>query len=234
MTDRILRIVAYLLLAAGCAMMTVSASMKPYSDSTAYTNAVAQIDAQKSGVAAADVQFDRARKEYLTPKYDVMDYGTTSIILGAVLLLTGVVGVRRVRAPRRAWAVGAVGLAAVLVTVAAGIAELHIASVRGALPQWADSAAIPLSADLILGGVLLAWVLINLAGVRGECSWGRPLCNISWSKGGMAFAFLTTVVAGLLLWYIGEGNPWFTATLFVWLYFYLSIMAVRSGAKKSK
>jgi hypothetical protein len=168
-----------------------------------------------------------AREEALTPKFRLQDFGITVLVCAIALAAATRWSPR---APKSRAGFVSLAVAAPLLTASALVFDLVQGQFRWEFPPWADSLGIPLMGvpvllvaglvwafghfSLLAGVPLRSEISLSLMAVRRAHIWLRTVCLIT-------TVLILAEGAGGAYWYVLPGA--------VWLYFYASIAAVRSG-----
>ena len=166
-----------------------------------------------------------ARTQAMTPKYQLQDYGATSLAFGLIFALCSW---RRLSAPKSI--LGFLGLAVVapLLTAAAFVFDLFQGQARWEFPSWADSLGIPLMGTPVLLVAGLIWAFAHLTLLSGVPRQGTvPITLVAMRRGNPWLLVACALTALLVVAMTAEGAYWYVVPSVIWLYFYASISAVR-------
>ena len=103
-------------------------------------------------------KFYQLRKEYLTPKIKLEDYGITFILTSIPFLLVSLIGIDKLKTPNEKIWIVIVGILAALITNAGYVGDLFCEMYRDSYPHWGDSLVIPLMGIPFLLLMFLGWV----------------------------------------------------------------------------
>lgn len=220
-----MKFAACALLLAGAAMLAWSFTLAPYTDHAAFLR---QSMALTSSQSAA---YHALRDAMLTPRFALHDYGITLIaaaLLALVLLRKGVAGITT---PNSGGLFLAIAIGVPLLTTGAYLFDLFQSMDRAELPQWADSLGIPVMAAPGIAMLLLVWSLGYLTFLRGSY-WPRVPLVLGLSPDAdrwlRALAFIG--LAGTLF-ACACGQYWYAIGNAGWVYFHLSLGAMRRVAR---
>lgn len=210
---------AVMLLLVGAGLLAYSASLNAYSNGTLFHLLIAQM------TSADAEQFYTLRAQMLTPKYALQDYGITAMLLALVFLFAS--RTKRLTTPASKRGLVLLALLAPAVLAASFIFDLIQGAQRLEFPIWLDSLGIPLAgvSVLLLAGWL--WAGLHLLFIRKVVVQALPL-RLAWSRQAnlwLLFLSLLMAVAGLAA--LAQGIYWFALSSVPWLYFYLSLAALR-------
>lgn len=220
MKDKIFGVIGILLLVVGISFLYMSTTYERYTNKEEYQSKYMQL---KDGENRT-LQFYELRSEYLTPKFELEDYGFTLSLLSIPFVLISIRGIGKMRTLNKKSWISAIGIFAALLTCSGYVCELFFEMGRDSYPYWADSLAIPLGGAPILLIVSLTWVALNLIGLNGDFKTGVlifPLKFDNLNYWYLTILILTTVVLALE---IIAGNFWQILSGFLWIYFYLNIL----------
>jgi hypothetical protein len=208
-----------ILLLIGIAIIGYASSLAPYKNEALFTRRyMALSDGQST-------EYWKLREDMLTPKFQLQDYGGTVIAIAIVTLIVSRKGWRHLKSPSRAMLFG-LAFAAPVLTAGAYVFDLLQGFARGEFPHWADSMAIPLMGIPVLFIILLIWSAAHLAFLRGACQ-PTPLVLTLSRQANWWLLFISTMTATLLTLSILAGQYWYAIPAMAWLYFYISLAALR-------
>lgn len=169
----------------------------------------------------------QARANALTPKYQLQDYGITLLsIAGAIALLSRKDGIK---APASKAVFFALAFAAPVATASGFVFDLFLGAERREFPPWADSLGIPLAGVPIMLLVLTAWSWSHFLFLAGAKKKAPVRLSLATLRGGHKWLlFVAGVTALLVLFTAWAGAYWYALPGALWLYYYLSIAAVRT------
>lgn len=211
---------AAVILLAAIALLVASLQMQPF----APTSGGDWFSSVPQGDSAA---YHEARSKALTPKYRLEDYGVTlAFVATAVALLDRR---RGLLAPASSVGFAVVALAAPLLTAAGFAFDLFQGFERREFPPWADSLGIPLAGVPIIAIALLVWSCAHFAFLSGIKKRANVRLSLAALRGGNKWLlFVAAVTALLVLLSVAEGEYYMAVPGALWLYYYVSILAVRS------
>jgi hypothetical protein len=169
-------------------------------------------------------KFYKLREKYLTPKFELQNYGLSLVFTGAVLMI---LSLDRLKTPGRKIYIVLTGVSAALLSIIGYIGDLHLEMLRGSYPHWADSLGIPLMAVPVLIILSMIWIGLNLIGLREPFKTGVRVYPLKagtyniWYLSILIIAVLLTVVQ------VFEGYFWQIIPGFLWIYYYISILLGR-------
>lgn len=216
--------IAAVLLVTGAALWGYALTLSPYKNEQLF------MERSMSMSAGQDDEYWNLRDEMLTPKFQLEDYGVTLVALAIAMFLVTRKGQIRLQSPNSRKTLVALAIALPFFTVGGYVFDLLQAYDRGEFPHWADSMGIPLMGVPILFIILLAWSLAHLNFLRGVYQPATPLAQAVSLKSNWWLLLISIVTAILVLTSIAAGNYWYAVPGTLWLYFYLSIGAVRRVA----
>jgi hypothetical protein len=223
MKNRILKIAGLIIFVVGIALVIKSTSYPKYTDEKAYQDKYMEL----TGAKGDSEKFYQLRDEYLTPKFELENYGITSILFGLSMLTVSLIGINRLKSPNKKMGIVIVGIIAALITTVGYAGNLFLGMNRDSYPHWADSLAIPLVGVPLLIFISLAWVGINLLGIKGDFKTGVSMFPIKFNSLNLWYAVMLALTIILTVWMIIDGYFWQVLSGFVWIYFYSSIMIGR-------
>jgi hypothetical protein len=219
---------ALLLLVSGLAMIGYALSLPPYMDERLFLAQHMSLSAGQS------TEYSKLREEMLTPKFQLEDYGITLVALAFLVFLLTRRGHLSVTPPKSRRTLVAIGLALPFLTVGGYVYDLLLAFGRGEFPYWADSMAIPLMGAPVLLVLLLLWSLAHLGFLHGDQYSPAPLIRALSLKANWWLLCLSVCTALLVFLCLVFGQYWFAFPGALWLYFYLSMGAVRRTANDNR
>ena len=211
---------AAILLLVGIAFLGFASSIAPYKDEALFMERYMALSAGQSA------EYWQLREEMLTPKFQLQDYGCTLIALAVGALLVSRKGCRDLKSPQSRAALLAIAFASPFLTAGAYIFDLLLGFERREFPHWADSMSIPLMGAPVLFLVLFAWAGAHLAFLRSPY---RPalLSQAASLKANWWLLSIAAITAALVVLCVSVGQYWYAIPGTVWLYFYVSLAAVR-------
>jgi len=219
---------AFILFASGLALIGYALSLPPYKDERSF-----QVQ-YMSPSAGQSTEYSKLREEMLTPRFQLEDCGITLVALALPVFLASRRGCLRVSSPKSRGSLAALGLALPFLTVGGYVCDLLLSFGRGEFPYWADSMAIPLMGVPVLLVLRLLWSLAHLGFLHGDHYSPAPLIlalslNTNWW-----LLCLSAGTALLVLLCLVFGQYWYAFPGGLWLYFYLSMAAVRRSASDNR
>lgn len=214
---------AAILLLVGATLIGYAYSLPRYKDEALFMERyMALSDGQSS-------EYWQLRDEWLTPKFELQDYGGTLVALSAGVLLVSRKGWRQLRSPRSRVTLFGLAFAAPLLTIFAYVFDLLQGFARGEFPHWADSIAIPLMGVPNLFLIFLAWSGVHLVFLRR--TYRNELLTRALSlQANWWLLAAAAATAALLALSAAAGQYWYAIPGAVWLYFYISLAASRRSA----
>lgn len=222
-TNQILIILGVLILLLGIYMLIKSSSYQKYTNAEEYERKYRELFDDDDG-------FYSLRKEHLTPKIKLIDYGVTSITIGVFLLIISTIGLNRLKTPYKKMWIIIIGIAASLTGCFGYILDISCEMIRGGFPYWADSIAIPLMGTPFLFILSLVWGMLNLLGITNNFKTGVFIFSFRFNN--LNYWYLIVIILTILIniLTIIDGDFWYLPSGFLWLYFYISIMlGIRQG-----
>lgn len=214
----------------GVALFLYTLTLDRYTDEAAYRAAYQAIHPHDVGLEAAGESFSELRRRYLTPKFELEDYALTAAVTGLVMAVLSLIGWSRLAAPSSRWIVASLGFAASGMSVAALFFDALLLEFREDVPWWSDSLG-PVF-FLLVGTtvVLVAWVTINLLGLRGRFVAGAKFAPVELRGINWWYAILTLASVGLTLFTVSQADFTMVIPAVLWTYFYASLLAGRHAA----
>lgn len=215
--------VALALLLLGLVLVGYSTTLAPYKNEAEYQARYSQMTKRDSD------RFYALRDEQLTPKFEMQDYGVTSIFLALMvwILSRG----KSVTAPKSLFVFITLSVAIPCVQVGALLFDLFQGASRGEFPHWADSLGIPLMGVPILFGGALLWILLHVAFFLANVKYCPAPLRLAISlQSNLWLLLLSLITAVLVVLSIAEGAYWYAIPGALWLYLYLSLAAIRRSA----
>lgn len=169
----------------------------------------------------------KLRDEMVTSKFQLQDYGITLIVLAVVAFAITRKGQMRFHAPHSAAILVALAFFLPFISSGGYVFDLFQAFSRGEFPHWADSLGIPLAGVPIQMFILLGWSLAHLGFMPRTYQPDAPLIRVVSFRSNWWLLFLSVVAAIMALASTLAGQYWYAISAGCWLYFYLSLMAVR-------
>jgi hypothetical protein len=215
----------WLLTLSGLLLVCYSFSLDAYTDNDRFYERYMQLSSGQSDA------FFKLRDEMLTPKYRIFDSGITLILASQLALLLLKLGRGDWRAPTKKGYLWMMAILLPVISVVGYVFDLVQGSLRDEFPHWADSLGIPLMGVPVQLGFLLMWAIAHMSLSRGCNQLGTPLARarLRWAD-----TWLILVAGATLLMVISclfFGQYWYAIPAMLWLYFYLSLMAIRVDGK---
>ncbi len=214
-----------LMVIAGILMLLYSSTLDPYTNEEAYDEKYLSLHGENK-----TAQFYALRKEYLTNKYSLEDYGITTIIIGISTLLLFRKGWRNIKTPNSKIAIVLLGLLSVFLGILGYAGSIYLDAIRSDFPMWADSIAIPLMYIPTISWILLIWLAINFTGIFGEFKTGKYIHKLKFNNINYWYAAASILSLLLTAYSLAWGDFWNTAAGISWSYFYLSMLVGRRGS----
>lgn len=219
----VMKFVAYLLLLVGMAILAYAYSIAPYKDEALFMERYMALSAGQSS------EYWQLRDEMLTPKFQLQDYGGTLLALAIGAFLVSRKGWQKLKSPKSRVALVGLAFATPLLTVGAYVFDLLQAFGRGEYPHWADSMGIPLMGSPLILLVLLVWSGAHLAFLRG--AYQPAFLSQAISRQANWWLLVIAVLTALLVvLFAFEGAYWYAIPGVAWLYFYVSLAALRRSS----
>jgi len=203
----------------GICLFGYSLSMKPYKDEDLFEKKYTELSSGQSK------EYFELRDSMLTLKYRIQDIGIT---LFSIALLVGLVfkrGHNSFKSPRSKSGFILLAIGLPFLTVFGYVFDLVQAMLRQEFPRWGDSLGISLAGAPILLVVLLAWSVLHLFFLTGSkinaYSLAPSKSHNFWLIG---LSILTALLLTMCAFY---GQYWYALPSILWLYFYLSLAAIR-------
>lgn len=217
----------------GATALVHSSSLPVYKDAKRYQTEYQAIDPQAAQEAATQQYFELRNRE-LTSKFQLQDYGATTIAIGSLLILFGLVGGLELRSPRSKFTLAALGILAAVLTSAASLFHLFLAFQREEFPWWGDSLGIPLGTqEFPLFLILLFVALSHLFFLRGNFQANQHLLNLQNLRRHPWFVFIGVFTIISLIEALVRAEFAIVIPLALWLYYFLSLAAGFARAQKT-
>jgi hypothetical protein len=203
----------------GICLFGYSLSMKPYTDEDLFEKKYMELSSGQSK------EYFELRDSMLTSKYRIQDTGITFFSIALLFGLFLKLGNHSLKSPRTKSGFVLLAIGLPFLTVAGYVFDLLQGMDRQEFPHWADSLGIPLAGAPIQLIILLVWALLHLFFLKGLEIESQ---NIALSKSHnywlIFLSVLTFLLLGVCMFY---GQYWYALPGILWLYFYLSLAAVR-------
>ncbi|MEW5786926.1 MAG: hypothetical protein AB1899_03630 [Pseudomonadota bacterium] len=215
-----MKLAAYLILLVGIAILAYAYSIAPYKDEALFMERYMALSAGQSN------EYWQLRDEMLTPKFQLQNYGGTLVTLAVAVFFVSRRGWQQLKSPKSRVALLGLAFATPFLTVGAYVFDLLQAFDRGEFPHWADSMGIPLMGVPVNLVVLLLWSGAHLAFLRGPY---QPvfLSQAISRQANWWLLVIAALTALLSVLFAFEGAYWYAIPGVAWLYFYVSLAAVR-------
>jgi hypothetical protein len=220
--------IATSLLIIGVALIAYAISLPPYKDEELFMERYMNMTVGQSK------EYWKLRDEMLTPKYKLQDYGGTLVAIGAGLLFITRTGRVRIRVPKTRVTLIVLAFIAPFLSVGAFVFELFLGAARDEYPHWADSLGIPLMSVPVQLVFLLLWAVAHLGFLRSTYAPEIPLALALSRKSNLWLLLVSSITAVLGALFVAEGAYWYAIPSTIWLYFYLSLAAVRRSANDTQ
>ncbi len=219
--------IAFLLSAIGLCLLCYAASLETYTSEQDY------FDKYELLYGSSDTEaFYTLRKEYLTPKYRLEDYGITLLILAVSLLVLFHRGWKTFTPHKKSY-IALVGLAAVFSTSIALVGDLFLDGIRGEFPIWADTLIIPLMSIPPILLVLFIWYALQLTGFIGTFKTNVQLSIQKFNIPVLLYSLQLAVVLVFTCIIIFEGAFWFLAPALLWCAFFAYLLVGKGSIETS-
>lgn len=212
----------------GAALISYAWSLPAYKDEKLF------LERYMSMSAGHSREYEDLRAEMLTLKFPMQDYGITLLAVASGVFAAIRRGRALVLSPKSPTTLAAGALGLPLLTVGSYVFDLMQASHRGEFPNWADSIGIPLMGAPVLVALLIAWALAHLCFLRRTDYFSTSLITAFSHRANWWLLFLAALTAVLALLCAASGQYWYAIPGGLWVYFYLSICAVRQVAKNER
>ena len=217
-----------ILLFIGIAILGYALSIAPYKDEKLFMERYMALSSGQSE------EYWKLRDEMLTPKYQLQNYGGTLVAAALGMVLVSRKGWRQPKSPRSRATLFGLAFAAPFLTVSAYVFDLLQGFARGEFPHWADSMGIPLMGVPVLFIVLLVWAAAHLGFLRRAYQPATPLALAVSLKANWWLLCVSAGTAVLVVASVLVGQYWYAMPEVLWLYFYLSLGAVRRATNAAE
>jgi len=204
----------------GLVMFGSALSITPYKDPALF------MERYKVLPLGQNAEYSKLRDEHLTPKFLLQDYGGTFIMTAIGVFLVARRGWANLNSPRSRATLFILAFVAPCLTVGAYIFDLLLRFERGEFPIWSDPTGIPLMYAPALLVILVVWAGAHLVFVRGGY---RPeqLIQAASFKSNWWLLFIAAITTVFIALSFFAGKYWFVLPGVIWMYFYVSLAAVR-------
>ena len=207
----------------GAVFLIISAQMPAYKDEARYQSAYMAIDPQS---ADASTKFSELRRNSLTHRYLLEDYGLIFLSLGTIGGLVIRRQERTMYSPRTKAHIAALGLLSALVTSLGLTASMFAGMSRGDYPYSADSAGIGIAAILFVTVLLIVFATLHLPLLRGGFLADQKL-NLKPSIKSWWLSLMTVLSLVALTTSVIQAEPGTAPGLALWAYFFASLKSGR-------
>lgn len=176
-------------------------------------------------------KFYELRNSYLTPKYELENYGFVMIIVGVAILITLPKKGFQISVAKEKWIIAAIGILAAALSVIGFVGDLFLEMHRFGYPPWSDSMGIPLTGVPFTILIFLGWWAVNLIGLKGSFALGSKFKELDMSHINYWYLTLTILTLLLTMLLVYEGDFWWTAAGIAWAYFYFQIGIGKMNSK---
>jgi hypothetical protein len=223
------KIISLIILLAGFVILGLSFKYDRYTNEQEYNDKYLALTGENM-----NEQFYALRDEYLTPKFNLENYGISFILTGSILSLLAFIGFDKLRTPKKKRCIIIIGIIAALLSNIGYVGDLFLEMYRDSYPHWADTLAIPLMGVPGLILFSLIWTGLNLIGLTGAFKTYVPVLPFRISHVNYWYLIILIVTISLTVFVIVTGYFWQVISGFLWSYFYLSIMLGIRQAKIEK
>lgn len=207
----------------GATLLIIGMQMPAYKDEARYQSAYMAIDPQSED---ASTKFSELRRNSLTNRYLLEDYGVIFLSLGAIGGLVLRRKERKIHSPKSGAHIAALGLLSAAVTTLGLTAYLFVGLSRGDYPYWADSAGIGIAAVLFSATLMFVFATLHLPLLRrGFAADQRVSLQPSIKSWWLSLMTVLSLVA--LAVSILQADPWTVPGLALWAYFFASLKSGR-------
>ncbi|QEI05179.1 hypothetical protein FXN63_04510 [Pigmentiphaga aceris] len=225
MMKRIALTIAAVLAVVGAGLLAYASMLAPFTDQQEFYRRYLQLQ------TGQNAEFHGLLREFLSAKYELVDYGWTLIVLAGVAWLVARFGSGGIKSPPvRRSLVRLAYLAAFAVFFALEFTVFQNYD-RGYYPRWADSIA-----PLLVGGVLvllvmLGWTFAHLRLLPRDYPASKPLQLAVSGKVNPWLMLLSLAAIGLAVAAASQGAWPFLIAGLLWAYVYVSIAASRRAVQ---
>lgn len=220
------KLISIIIILIGLILLGVATTMESYTNRDEFESRVYSLTGSNSDIKTGE--FRKLRNSYLTKKYDFQNFGMIFLCTGAFLLVILPKNGLAIKTPKTKFQIGLVGLLAVIITIVGYVGDLLLEMERFRYPPWADSIGIPLMSLPIISLTLSGWFLINLLGLlepfQPDSSLIMTLKNINYW-----YLLMIILTFGVILILIYDGDFWWTAAGYIWIYYYLCLLIGRQN-----
>lgn len=230
MINRALFVIGLIFLIGAISLLWRSTTYERYTNSEEYNTKYLRLSDDEN----RSLKFQELRKEYLTPKFKLEDYGITLSLLSIPCFVISAIGICKLRTLNSKGSIISVGILAALLTNIGYVGELFLEMGRESFPHWSDSLAIPLMGVPFLFMVSLLWVVVNLLGIKGNFKTSVLIFPFRFDKLNYWYSSIIILTMVLLSWEAIGGKYWWILPNLFWLYFYFNILLGIRQTKKEE
>lgn len=214
------------LLLSGSILWICSLRLPLYKDSRAYEQKYYSINSSDKN---AFDQFYLLREESLTAKTSLEDYAFTCIVLLVALIFFDKLGGMGITSPVSKNKLRIVAVLAATLNALAAVSNDQLDFSRGSIPHWADSMGISLMLIAPMVFILsLVWAFLNFYFLQEPFKTGvRIFQTMNIKQIPFLLTFFLIINFCLILEKLVRGHFINLIPLFVWAYFYMSLIAGR-------
>ena len=221
------RYIGIAMLIIGVGLLVYSSTFDPFTDKNGFYEKMESVMGEES----RSQKFHEIRDSYLTPKFNLEDYGLICVILGLYTLVLLPKKWQHFKTPKHKAVIILIGALAVLLTIGGYVGDLFLEMTRDRYPPWADSLVIPLMAVPMLFLIFSGWFAINLIGLKNPFNTSVSIMELDIKSINYWYLALVILTIILTLIMIYEGDFWLTAAGVMWVYFYIILLL---GQQKKK
>lgn len=220
--------IGIIILTIGIGLFAYSMTFDPFTDKDEFYEKMTSIMGEENN----SQKFFELRESYLTPKFELENYGLVFIILGLYTLFLIPKKWQDFKSPKYKGATILIGALAVLLTIGGYVGDLFLEMTRDSYPPWADSLGIPLMSVPGLLLIFSIWFAVNLIGLKKPFRTSVSITEFDLKSTNYWYLTLIVLTTILTLILIYEGDFWWTAAGIMWIYFYLTLMLGRQKEKE--
>lgn len=217
-----MRLAIKILFLVGIASVLYSFTFEPYTNKQEFEEKCSAIDWNNRGE-----KFRALRKEYLTAKYSLENYGLIFIVFAVYGYIFLRNGWDSFRIPKDKWTIALIGFGAVMLSLLGYVADFFLELHRGRYPPWSDSIVIPLGYTPSMFYMFSGWYLINLIGLINPFKTGGLVKNLRFRSINYWYVTMLIGTIGLVVELIIEEDFWWTTASILWCYYYLCLLIGR-------
>jgi len=225
MMKRIALTIAAVLALIGAALLAYASMLAPFTDQQEFYIRYLQLQ------PGQNAEFHGLLRQFLSAKYDLVDYGVTLIVLAGVAWLVARFGTGGLKSPPgRRTLVRLAYLAALLLFLAFEVTLVQ-SYFRGYYPRWADSIWPLMVGGLLVLLLLVGWTYVHLRLLPRDYPASQPLQLALSGKLNPWLLLLSLASAGLAVAAAAQGAWPFMAAGLLWAYVYFAIAASRRATQ---